>query len=228
MRTIGIGPGDAVLVIEHRKEQQIIHNALVAGISMKQELAGAHGEPVIAASFIADREMDVSKDGSVWFECPTLTVREIVHISHRDWIDRRASLGYQEIRSNMEGGMKAEVIEVLRAQHRALDMLIAHRIHHDHEVHKTFFRPSQEAPIWDAVVRGSTMLNRLEADQGDAARSKEHAMLNALSLGFTALQRSNRPIFECPTCHSVSYNPYDIANRYCGRCHEFTGERTIP
>lgn len=25
----------------------------------------------------------------------------------------------------------------------------------------------------------------------------------------------------CPQCESVSYNPNDIAQRYCGRCHQF-------
>jgi ribosomal protein S27AE len=25
--------------------------------------------------------------------------------------------------------------------------------------------------------------------------------------------------FECPTCGAVSYNPNDIRERYCGRCH---------
>jgi hypothetical protein len=27
--------------------------------------------------------------------------------------------------------------------------------------------------------------------------------------------------YECPDCHAVSYNPNDIANRYCGACHRF-------
>ena len=25
----------------------------------------------------------------------------------------------------------------------------------------------------------------------------------------------------CPQCGMVSYNPYDIANKYCGKCHQF-------
>jgi hypothetical protein len=29
------------------------------------------------------------------------------------------------------------------------------------------------------------------------------------------------PSYTCPRCHLVSYNPNDIKERYCGRCHEF-------
>lgn len=30
-----------------------------------------------------------------------------------------------------------------------------------------------------------------------------------------------RDYFECPKCHTVSHNPNDAANMYCGRCHQF-------
>ena len=30
--------------------------------------------------------------------------------------------------------------------------------------------------------------------------------------------------FTCPDCGSVSFNPNDIQNRYCGRCHSFTAK----
>jgi len=29
------------------------------------------------------------------------------------------------------------------------------------------------------------------------------------------------PSITCPVCHRTSYNPNDIANRYCGFCHQF-------
>lgn len=29
------------------------------------------------------------------------------------------------------------------------------------------------------------------------------------------------PSFRCPRCGAVSYNPHDLAARYCGRCHVF-------
>lgn len=30
-----------------------------------------------------------------------------------------------------------------------------------------------------------------------------------------------RPHFICPQCGRISYHPEDIANSYCGACHEF-------
>ena len=29
------------------------------------------------------------------------------------------------------------------------------------------------------------------------------------------------PSYICPRCGAVSYNPIDIGERYCGRCHRF-------
>ena len=102
MRTMGITPGESVLLVEHRGEQQIVYNALVAGISMDEKLAGAHGEPAIEVSFVADsaRERvgplpDVDPAIKPWH--PTLVVAGVVHISHRDWLERRSSLGYEEL-----------------------------------------------------------------------------------------------------------------------------------
>ena len=36
------------------------------------------------------------------------------------------------------------------------------------------------------------------------------------------------PSITCPKCGSVSYNPNDIAQGYCGRCHDWTTETTRP
>jgi hypothetical protein len=30
--------------------------------------------------------------------------------------------------------------------------------------------------------------------------------------------------FRCPRCGAVSYNPNDIRERYCGRCHAFVDD----
>jgi hypothetical protein len=30
--------------------------------------------------------------------------------------------------------------------------------------------------------------------------------------------------FECPKCRIVSHNPNDVANLYCGRCHQFVDD----
>jgi ribosomal protein L37AE/L43A len=34
-------------------------------------------------------------------------------------------------------------------------------------------------------------------------------------------EAENQPSFTCPTCSMTSYNPTDIAERYCGNCHAF-------
>lgn len=42
-------------------------------------------------------------------------------------------------------------------------------------------------------------------------------------VAITALSPSEElPSFTCPRCGAVSFNPNDMANRYCGRCHDFT------
>ncbi|MCL2582942.1 MAG: hypothetical protein FWE35_10840 [Streptosporangiales bacterium] len=32
------------------------------------------------------------------------------------------------------------------------------------------------------------------------------------------------PAFTCPRCHKTSWNPGDVREGYCGRCHDWTGE----
>lgn len=39
--------------------------------------------------------------------------------------------------------------------------------------------------------------------------------------GDDAAQRATRPSITCPRCGFTSYHPRDIAERYCGMCHEF-------
>ena len=102
MRTLGIKPGDAVLVVEHRGEQKIVYNAIVAGISMRGELRGPKGEPAIEAAFVADQARErvgpvsgIDYTTKPWH--PTLAISGVVHISHRDWIERRAILGYEDL-----------------------------------------------------------------------------------------------------------------------------------
>lgn len=34
------------------------------------------------------------------------------------------------------------------------------------------------------------------------------------------------PSFICPRCGAVSFNPNDVVNGYCGRCHDFTAAAT--
>ena len=32
---------------------------------------------------------------------------------------------------------------------------------------------------------------------------------------------ARKPHFRCPQCGAISFNPHDISERYCGRCHLF-------
>lgn len=36
-----------------------------------------------------------------------------------------------------------------------------------------------------------------------------------------AARQEDPPSFTCPRCGAVSFNPNDIRERYCGRCHVF-------
>jgi hypothetical protein len=55
----------------------------------------------------------------------------------------------------------------------------------------------------------------------------QDAVEYALSCLFVECQRlknlAAQPRFVCPQCRAVSFNPNDIANRYCARCHQFYG-----
>lgn len=35
------------------------------------------------------------------------------------------------------------------------------------------------------------------------------------------------PSFACPRCGATSWNPNDVREGYCGRCHDWTGERRL-
>lgn len=39
---------------------------------------------------------------------------------------------------------------------------------------------------------------------------------------------TERPSFTCPRCNRTSHHPEDAKYGYCGACHAFTGERTVP
>jgi hypothetical protein len=34
---------------------------------------------------------------------------------------------------------------------------------------------------------------------------------------------TDQPSITCPVCKRTSYNPSDVAEGYCGACHDFTG-----
>lgn len=87
MRTIGIKPGDYVLLVERRGDEYPAYNALVVGMSMDEQLAGPKGEPSIEVAFVVP-------DGEAH---RVLVVPEIVHVTHRDWIEGRVGLAYDEL-----------------------------------------------------------------------------------------------------------------------------------
>ena len=39
-----------------------------------------------------------------------------------------------------------------------------------------------------------------------------------------ASPQKSRPSFICPRCGAESFNPNDIRERYCGRCHVFVDD----
>lgn len=40
-------------------------------------------------------------------------------------------------------------------------------------------------------------------------------------------RRGQATVFVCPHCRAVSYNPNDVAESYCGRCHWWTGNPVL-
>lgn len=85
MRTIGMKPGDFVLVIEARAGEQPVYKGQIVSLSMDEQLAGEKGECAIKVSFVVP-DADENR---------VLVVPDIVHISHRDWLEGRAGLAYE-------------------------------------------------------------------------------------------------------------------------------------
>lgn len=83
MRTIGLKPGDWVLVLERRDEQIIVHNGVAVRLSMEPALAGVQGEHSVDVAFAAANELHQFAD--------------VVHVSHVDWLELRAGLAYEEL-----------------------------------------------------------------------------------------------------------------------------------
>lgn len=88
-----------------------------------------------------------------------------------------------------------------------------------------------------AVIENGTLMPLMGADMARVDSLKELVMRDPMFRGrrITIKRFSHReqigtidrtaeppvPAFHCPRCHGISYNPNDIANRYCGLCHEF-------
>jgi hypothetical protein len=94
-----------VLLVERRGAQQIVHNALVCSLSMDAAQAGTLGETMIDAAFVSaiagfaealPRKMR-PPDADLDWPHGMVHARDVVHISHRDWIEGRAGLAYEEL-----------------------------------------------------------------------------------------------------------------------------------
>jgi hypothetical protein len=95
-RTIGLSPGDPVLLIGRHGEQQIVRHGLALSVSMRPELAGSRGEASIRAAYAA-RLTPQADDLCIMLQ------PNVVHISHRDWLEGRAAMAYEELPHPLRG-----------------------------------------------------------------------------------------------------------------------------
>lgn len=87
MRTIGLKPGDWVLVLERRDERVLVHNGVAVRLSMLPELAGSLGEMSIELAFVSVHD----SMGHLHH------LSDVVHVSHSDWLEARVGLAYEEM-----------------------------------------------------------------------------------------------------------------------------------
>lgn len=60
--------------------------------------------------------------------------------------------------------------------------------------------------------------------------TKVNSLRTAVAEALYAARRdeeANPERFTCPKCDTTSYNPNDIAEGYCGACHDFTGRQGL-
>jgi hypothetical protein len=51
---------------------------------------------------------------------------------------------------------------------------------------------------------------------------KPNRPLTAFTVAVQPLENIGEPpSYRCPRCGAVSFNPHDLKQRYCGRCHQF-------
>jgi hypothetical protein len=96
MSSPGIKRGGLVHLIERRGEQLVQHNALVLAMSMDTRSRGSHGEMSIDAVFVnplRPLEGEVLTDP----RDALMLIENVVHISHRDWIEQRVCVAYEQI-----------------------------------------------------------------------------------------------------------------------------------
>ena len=84
MRTIGLKPGDPVLVIRRAAGQETVHNGLVLYLSMDEAIAGASGEMPIGVTFVRGEW-----GPEAWCEVP--------HFTSPGWATTRSGCAYEEL-----------------------------------------------------------------------------------------------------------------------------------
>jgi hypothetical protein len=91
MSTLGVTRGCLVHLIERRGEQQVWHDALVLTMRMGPEMRGSKGEMAIDAVFV-----NALKTPSEDWREDLMLIRDVVHLSHHDWEERRTCIAYVE------------------------------------------------------------------------------------------------------------------------------------
>lgn len=82
-------------LVERRDEVQVMYDALVLSMSMDESMAGTKGEMAIDAIFVNPLRV-IQEDQIVHPLDALIHVRDVVHITHRDWIERRTCISYIE------------------------------------------------------------------------------------------------------------------------------------
>jgi hypothetical protein len=100
MSTLGVTRGCLVHLIERRGEQNVQHDALVLAMLMEPELRGTKGEMAIDAVFV-----NVLRTPSEDWREDLMLIRDVVHVSHHDWIERRCCIAYEEERTFVVGNV---------------------------------------------------------------------------------------------------------------------------
>lgn len=92
MRTIGLKPDDRVLLIERREDHELVHNALVLGITMNERLAGPQGHMAIDVVLVTPQEWNASPSAPRF-----VSLQDVRHISHPRWREKSIGFAYEEL-----------------------------------------------------------------------------------------------------------------------------------
>ena len=74
------------------------------------------------------------------------------------------------------------------------------------------------ALLFDAMIGGWVQF--MACSEVGPTQLETACVFEALD-GLRVIVERQAPSITCPTCGAVSHNPNDIAQRYCGHCHQF-------